>query len=291
MFGYVRPMRAELKVREFEAYRSCYCGLCRVLKEEYGARARMVLNYDFTFLAMLLWEPDVPFEIRKDRCAVMPCRKHCACRTGESLRLSAGYSVILAWWKLCDTVEDEGLFKALAARGARLWIRRAYRKAREQFPAFDRTVRERLDEIHAMEKAGESTLDRMADAFAQLLAACSECRTGAEQRELEQLLYHVGRWIYIVDAVDDVKRDAKTGQYNPVSRRFKLSDGEMDDDTRAYLKTTLLQSRDLACSALELMDENCWSSILRNILYLGLTSVSESVLDGTFRPDREGLPR
>ena len=137
MFGYVRPMRAELKVREFEAYRSCYCGLCRVLKEEYGARARMVLNYDFTFLAMLLWEPDVPFEIRKDRCAVMPCRKHCACRTGESLRLSAGYSVILAWWKLCDTVEDEGLFKALAARGARLWIRRAYRKAREQFPAFD----------------------------------------------------------------------------------------------------------------------------------------------------------
>lgn len=142
-----------------------------------------------------------------------------------------------------------------------------------------------------MEKAGESTLDRMADAFAQLLAACSECRTGAEQRELEQLLYHVGRWIYIVDAVDDVKRDAKTGQYNPVSRRFKLSDGEMDDDTRAYLKTTLLQSRDLACSALELMEENCWSSILRNILYLGLTSVSESVLDGTFRPDREGLPR
>lgn len=117
MFGYVRPMRAELKVREFEAYRSCYCGLCRVLKEEYGARARMVLNYDFTFLAMLLWEPDVPFEIRKDRCAVMPCRKHCACRTGESLRLSAGYSVILAWWKLCDTVEDEDFSKRLPQEG------------------------------------------------------------------------------------------------------------------------------------------------------------------------------
>ncbi len=291
MFGYIRPLRGELKVQEYEAYRSCYCGLCRVLGEEYGPGARMVLNYDFTFLAMLLWEPETPLGFQKERCTVEPFRKHCACATGESLKLSAGYSVILAWWKLCDTVEDEGGLKALSACIAKLLIRRAYRKARSRFPEFDETVRRHLDEIHAMEKAGESTLDRMADAFAGLLAACSTCRTGAEKRELEQLLYHVGRWIYIVDAVDDVKKDAKTGQYNPVTKRFALTGGEMDDDTRDYLKTTLLQSRDLACAAFELMEENCWSTILRNILYLGITYVSESVLDGSFHPDREGLPR
>ena len=54
MFGYVRPLRDELKCRDFDLYRAVYCGLCAAMRRRYGWLAPMFLNYDFTFLALLL---------------------------------------------------------------------------------------------------------------------------------------------------------------------------------------------------------------------------------------------
>ena len=291
MFGYVRPARGELRVKEFELYKSCYCGLCRTLGNTFGPAAKMVLQYDFTFLTMLLWDGNnAPVFCRK-RCAVSPCKKHCEASGDAAMTVAAGYSVILAWWKLCDTVRDEGFFGGIPARGAKLWLRRAYRKAAGMYPDFDACVRARMEELFRLEEAGESTLDRMADAFAHILSSCADACSGAEKRVLEQLLYHVGRWIYIVDAVDDLKEDAKKGRYNAVDRRFALNGNEPDAECKAYLEVTLAQSQELAASAFALMRENCWSEILRNILYPGMTQVSTQVLSGTFHPDRDGLPR
>lgn len=291
MFGYIRPARGELRVREFELYKSCYCGLCRTLGKEFGPAARMVLQYDFTFLTMLLWESGNPPCICTKRCCASPCRKHGEASGDGAMVIAAGYSVILAYWKLCDTVRDEGFFRALPARGAKLWLRRAYRKAQRRWPEFDRRVREGMEALFALEEAGECRLDPMADAFAGILTACADVRQGDEKRILEQLLYHVGRWIYIVDAADDLKEDAARGRFNPVDRRFALGGRQPDAECRLWLETTLGQSQDLAAAAFELLRENHWAEILRNILYLGMTQVSRDVLNGTFRPGRDGLPR
>lgn len=291
MFGYIRPARGELRVKEFELYKSCYCGLCRTLGKQYGPAARMVLQYDFTFLAMLLWEGGKKPLLCAKRCMASPCKKHCEASGDDSMAVAAGYSVILAWWKICDTIHDEGFFRSVFARGAKLWVRRAYRKAAKQYPEFDARVRESMNELFHLEKVGENRLDRMADAFAKILAYCAESRSGDEKRILEQLLYHVGRWIYIVDAVDDLEKDRKNGQYNPVDRRFALNGKSLSEEDKAYLEITLAHSRNLAAAAFELLKENCWSEILRNILYLGMTQVSGQVLSGTFRHERDGLPR
>ena len=54
MFGYVLPDQKELKIRELEMYQGYYCGLCLALKKQYHFLGRLSLNYDMTFLALLL---------------------------------------------------------------------------------------------------------------------------------------------------------------------------------------------------------------------------------------------
>lgn len=69
MFGYIKPVKAELKVKEWEAYQGIYCGLCKQLAKRYGFFARMTLNYDFVFLAML----DMALHGKR----IHFCREHC----------------------------------------------------------------------------------------------------------------------------------------------------------------------------------------------------------------------
>ena len=54
MFGYVRPADGHLTAEDKSRFQAAYCGLCRSLGRRYGLAARMILNYDLAFLAMLL---------------------------------------------------------------------------------------------------------------------------------------------------------------------------------------------------------------------------------------------
>lgn len=273
MFGYVRPYREELKVRELEAYEAMYCGLCRTMGKRCGFVARMLLNYDFTFLAMLL----VPAEARPAtelcRCPAKLClgKKRC-CTASAGLEAAADESVILSYWKVRDTIEDSGFWKRLGARILARLLRRGYRRAAAARPAFDAGVRACLDELHALERENCPSLDRTADTFARILAAAAPV-TGEEtkDRALGQLLYHVGRWIYLVDAWDDLAEDRKSGSYNPIQARFA---GEEDG---AYLRTTLRHSLNLALSACGLLELGGWGGVVGNILCLGLPAVEELV--------------
>ena len=93
---------------------------------------------------------------------------------------------------------------------------------------------------------------------------------------MEQLLYHLGRWIYLVDAWDDLEEDRAAGNYNPITARFPGG----EEENRAYLRTTLLHSRNLIISAFGLLEPSGWSGTVENILYLGLPMVEELVFTG-----------
>ena len=140
MFGYIRPLKDELKVREFEQFKTCYCAVCHTLKEEYGFISSFFLNYDFTFLAMLLWDTDEKPVPRCARCAASPVIKKNYCAPTTALRDCAGYSVILSWWKLKDAIQDEGFLKKTRAWFFTILTRRAYKKAARKYPAFAKVV-------------------------------------------------------------------------------------------------------------------------------------------------------
>ena len=173
MFGYVRPFRPELKCRDFDLYRATYCGLCRCLRRRYGLAAPMLLNFDFTFLALLLWEPEEGFTPCKGRCHANPMRKLPMCPDSPALELAADESVVLAWWKLQDDLGDEGFGKRLAVRAMSWVFRPAYRKAARLRPEFDQTAERCLKELDLLEKENCPSLDRTADAFARLLQSAA----------------------------------------------------------------------------------------------------------------------
>lgn len=275
MFGYVRPFHPELKCKDFYLYRATYCGLCRCLRRRYGLIAPLLLNFDFTFLTLLLWEPEESFTPCRGRCHGNPLRKMPMCPDSPALELAADESVILAWWKLRDSVRDDGFWKGLPARGLSALLRPAWRKAARRRPEFDKTVRSCLEELTALEEENCPSLDRTADTFARLLQSAAPSE-GERGRVLSQLLYHLGRWIYLADARDDLEEDRLSGRYNPAAARYGP-----DGDDRA-LGLTMDNSLALMGAALQLGEFGCRRPLLENIVYLGLPLVQRAVFDGSW---------
>lgn len=280
MFGYVRPFAAELKVRELEDYKAVYCGLCRVMGKRHGFAARFTLNYDFVFLAMLLAAGSGPCTTKPCRCIAHPLRRRKMCLRMDGLDTAADASMILSYHKLRDDVADKGFLRGLPARIAGAALRPAYRKAAAARPEFDRKAKECLEELRILEREKCPSLDRPADAFARILqAAAPKAENESRDRALGQLLYHVGRWIYLIDAWDDLEDDIRSGSYNPVLERYAHSPKEHERE----LRVTLLHSRNLAVSAYGLLPSSQWDGILSNILHLGLNGVENAVFAGQWK--------
>lgn len=281
MFGYVRPSAARLTEEDQERFAAAYCGLCRTLGERYGLASRMILNYDFAFLAILLWEGAAPEPLRRG-CVAHPAGKRPYFPGNAALDLAADYSVILAWWQARDALADPGGGKA-KYRLLSAALGRSYSRAAARRPAFDGKVRAQLTRLRGLEEAGCTSLDESADAFARLLSgAALEASDPVKRRVLEQFLYHLGRWIYLVDAADDLAEDFASGSYNPLLGRFGLEEGRLTEEARESLVITLDHSIRLMGAALELWDFGAWSAVVRSVVYEGLFLVGGAVLEGTF---------
>ncbi len=282
MFGYVLPAKEKLSKEDLARFESLYCGLCHTMGREYGFFSRFFLNYDFTFLAMLLSEPDEP-DCTCCRCAAHPVKKRCAALETEALRAAAARSVVLTWWQLTDHINDSGFFAAVKYRLIRFFLHRAYKKARADAPNFDRMVACNLKALSALEQQHCASLDAAAEPFAALMAAiASDVPDERRSRVLTQLFYHMGRWIYLVDAADDLKKDNESGAYNPLLYRYGIKSGGLTQEAKAALAATLDQSIAQMAAAYELCDFGVWTSVLNAVFYAGLYAVGNGVLNETF---------
>ncbi len=290
MFGYVRPAAQRLTEEQQQRYEGAYCGLCHTLGRRYGLAGRMILNYDLTFLAMLLSEGTA--ERCTKRCLIHPVKgRPCACG-GSAFELAADMSIILTWWQIQDGIADHGFFGGLKYRAASLLLRRTYRKARALRPAFDESTRRHLEKLSELEKENCPSLDAAADTFARLLAdAAHEMAQPVKRRVLEQMLYHLGRWVYLVDAADDLKNDVKTGSYNPLPLRYALPGDTLTDTARQALAQTLDGSIRAMAAAFELWDFGDYGPVIESTVYEGLYAVGTSVLEGTFRRETRVLQK
>lgn len=280
MFGYVRSREDTLPEEARRDYEAAYCGLCHTLKEQYGTVSRLFLNYDFVFLAMLLAPERGSVGAECLKCPLHPRRGKPACMGGEWMETAAGESVILTWWKLRDTVEDGGFLSRLGARLLCLFLGPAYRKASVRYSEFDALTAQLLSELRDLEEEKSPSIDRTADCFARFLQAAAPA-TDAEgvDRPRQQLLYHLGRWIYLIDAVDDLPEDQRRGSYNPVSARFP----EWSVEDKSYLHQNMDHSLALVGAAFQLLPVSPWSRVMENIIYSGLPAVEELVFNGKWR--------
>lgn len=277
MFGYVRPALDGLSEEDRGCYRQAYCGLCHALGRRHGWLTRFTLSYDLTFLA-LLYASEAGTECCSRRCPAHPLRAPAQCFCGEAMDRAADASVILTWYKLCDDVADHGPVTGLPYRLVRLLFRRAYRRAAAALPELDARAAENMARLAALERERSPQLDRVADTFAGILAAAA---WGGDDRRraMEQLLYHLGRWIYLADAWDDLKKDKKKRRYNPLDARFE---GRAEEE-RDYVETTMTHSVRLAGAAAELLDLGPQQAAIENVLYTGLPTVQRAVLEGRWK--------
>lgn len=278
MFGYVRAVEGNFGGEAKARYRAAYCGLCHTLGRRCGFLARFTLNYDFTLLAMLFAPPEPVW--CETRCFAHPFRKRRCCGACRGFDLAADESVILFWLKLADDVADRGFLAGLPARLAGWGLRGAYRRASRARPDFDARARADLSRLRELERENCSSMDRAADAFACILRSSVPAGlTERRGRALGELLYHLGRWVYLIDAWDDLAEDRERGAYNPLLARFGGTPEEHLDELRA----TLTHSARLCQAAFQLEDFGSWTPVLENILYLGLPGVQEEVLTGRWK--------
>ena len=285
MFGYVRPAADHLTAEQQARFEAAYCGLCHTLGKRYGIAGRMILNYDLTFLAMLL--SDGQHTACRRRCVMHPGKgRMCVCGD-DAFDLAADMSVILTWWQVQDGIADHGFWSGLKYRAASVLLWRAYRKARARRPAFDESTRRHLEELARLEGERCPSIDAAADTFARLLSdAAGEVQEPVKSRVLAQLLYHLGRWIYLIDAADDLKKDVKSGSYNPLPLRYALPGNTLTDTARQELTQTLDSSIRAMAAAFELWDFGDYGPVIESTVYRGLYAVGTAVLDGTFHRNK-----
>lgn len=290
MFGYIRPWKPELLVKEWEQYRAVYCGLCRRLGEVCGVVSRLSLSYDGTFLAMLLLglgNGCAGYE--RGRCVVNPMKECSYCLTqDDSLDLAAVLTVILAWYKLRDDRKDERTGKKLLASLLSPLAAPGHRRAARRFPQLEELAQAYVSAQAQAEQDPQAGLDACAEPTARLLeeALCFAVfrgggEGGAQERILRQLGYHLGRWIYLMDAADDWKKDLRSGSFNPFVRKFSLS-GEPEEETavqlRGYANETLNMSMAQLGGAFALLELSQFETILRNIVTQGMPQMQRQIL-------------
>ena len=281
MYGYVRPYKGELKVREYEQYRAMYCGMCHALERRCGFGARMLLSYDMCFLAMIFSGVlGCPMEVCRRRCPVSFWRRSACTALNKAMELAADSTVILAYAKACDGILDEKGLKKLAYRVYRALLCRKYRKSAMRLPAFASVCEENLNKLAQHEKDETPSLDKPASCFADMLAALSEYVPAGQRRQARQLFYHIGRWVYLADAWDDVEADMANGNYNCIAQRFELRSPGEKESVAGEIEKTLAFSAQVAAASAELMELDIWAPIIRNVLYQGLPAMACAIRQG-----------
>lgn len=272
MFGYIRPLECELKVREQAQYRAVYCGLCKSIGSRYGQLERLTLSYDCAFLALTLFAIGGDAKFLPGNCGPRVYRgKRPIAQPSPVLDYAADVNVLLAWHKAADDAADE---KSAKAALARLALHRAYQKAAKANPKLDAQIRESMARLHALESEKAASTDEPSNTFGALLAAVAlnaPMLPEGERKAAQWMFYNLGKWVYLMDAWDDREKDEKSGSYNP----FLLTG--MEKDQAAFLMNI---TRNEARKAYDLLTLAAPDGLLDNIMTLGLLHAQERVLTG-----------
>lgn len=261
MFGYVEAKRPELKMREFYKYKAYYCGLCKVLKEKYGFLGQVTLTYDMTFLVILLTSLyECECEREEHRCLVHPMKKQ-KMLSNEITAYAADMNIILTYYKLLDDWKDEK--KVVSLAGLRAY-RKTFLKLKEQYPEKCKTIHKYLTLLQKCEERGEENVDVTAGYFGKLMAELFVYKKDMWEGTLRKMGFYLGKFIYIMDAYDDVDEDIAKENYNPLLSYYIEED--FDERCRDMMNLVLSECTN-EFEKLPCIED---VEILRNILYAGV---------------------
>ncbi|GHV15550.1 hypothetical protein FACS1894219_12500 [Clostridia bacterium] len=279
MFGYIKPFIPELKVREFELYKSFYCGLCGSMGKNISLFSRPSLSYDLVFLALVRTHlSGEKFTVKRFRCALKPYKKRTKIADCESLRYSSAVSVILSYHKCIDNINDtENIPKKLLSASLVPALSGWGKKASRIIPELANIVSAPLEKLHTLESETIASLDTYADCFAVMMRDIFAYGLTDSAYDIAGAIgYELGRWLYIIDAIDDFEKDIKRNEFNPFKKDY--SDTASLANDADILRASLTSSLETMERALSLSDKTSLLPIINNIVRMGLVEVQEKVL-------------
>ncbi|WP_425446914.1 DUF5685 family protein [Dethiothermospora halolimnae] len=283
MFGYVKPYKSELKVREYDVFKGYYCGLCKSIGKEFNQLNRMGLNYDLTFLGLLLSSLDEKKDIVKVQgCIANPLKKKPIIDSNMYLEYTSNISIMLVYFKLLDDWKDEKSIKALVGI---IPFLTSIRKAKKAYKNKYCHIKKQLDHLSELENNKCDIIDKSADAFGKLMEELWNppfIEDNKKKRILKWLGYNLGRWIYIIDAYNDIERDLEKSNYNPVILQYKYKEEESIENFKNRIKDnigfSLTLTLDNIAKSFELLDIKYNRSLLENIIYMGTRHKMEQII-------------
>ncbi|MBO4989969.1 MAG: hypothetical protein J6D37_06520 [Clostridia bacterium] len=276
MFGYISPDLPNLFIKDAMLYKALYCGLCKGISSACGQLARMGLSYDVTFLSALLHNiKNVDIEVEQSHCVEHPIKKRPIAKPDELTKALACVNTVWTYYKLTDDIEDEN-----RGRLKRLWFAKGFQRVKKENPRIVEIVERRMGETSALEKEGCDSIDRMADGTAMMLKELSDyLLEDYATEETGRLFYLIGKWIYLIDAVDDYDKDKKKGLFNVFALAYgaeskeallKEQRGELD----FLFKTLFFGVRE----CLQRVKLHFNHDLTDNILMLGLPNATNRIL-------------
>lgn len=292
MFGYVRPQKFEMLVREYDEYLGIYCSLCRELGKRYGFTARLALNYDCAFYALLLLstQKDQGPDFTNGRCCVNPLKKCYYCKTEkdeQTFAAACALTIILTYYKLLDNIHDSKIFKKAAYCVMYPIAAFKHKKAAKNFPHIEKAVSEAMESQAGIEKLDRPGIDLCAQPTAKMMERILELSAGEKDGKPDvsrifcHLGYNLGRWVYLIDAADDLEKDIASGTFNPFIIKFSLDKSSTEKDVQAaenYANETLNMSLSQIAEAVNLLGFNFLGAVVRNVLLKGLPQMQKELL-------------
>lgn len=274
MFGYVTPCKMELKIKDFEKFKAYYCGLCKAIKKNCGNIPRMSLNYDMTFLGILLdsLKEDTIIST-KEHCVVHPIKNKLFIIENDALNYAAYCNVMLFYFKLLDNVEDD---KSIKSRISSVILKHYLKKYFITYEEVTNFTRDKLQELYNLEKSFKNhTLDSLSHPFGELTGyLLSYTITDENIREtMYEFGYNLGKWIYIIDAFDDLEKDMKNNKFNAISsvlNNDNLNYENFKDNIEDRIEFTLLSCGRTCVYLLNKLPIKRNYDLLYNILQLGM---------------------
>ena len=262
MLGNIMVNSEELKGKEFKVYRQFYCGVCQDLRDEYGQPARLTLTYDCVFLSVLLTALyEEPVKEQTGPCLVHPFDTKKIRFRNKYTAYAADLCILLTYHNLMDDWLDEKKKRSIAAAAM---LKKAYKKTAAKYPRQVKAIRRYIGSLHMVEKENSKDLDRASSLTGHLFEELYDIAGDVWSPDLRQIGFYLGKFIYLMDAYEDVEKDMKTGSYNPFIQMF----GEDGFDEKA--REILLMIATGAARAFERLPIVQYADILRNVLYSGI---------------------
>ena len=263
MFGYINVNRKELSKEDEAVYQSYYCGLCRKLKNVAGMKGQMLLNYDMAFLILLqtgLYELD--HEEVTFNCVLHPSKKKLA-YINEATSYAADMDIVLSYHNLMDDYRDD---RSQTKRILASILEKDCERIRKVYPRQVKAVEDYMEKLAAAQEKKERNLDIVSGYTGEMLSEIFVWKEDIWEKDLRNMGFYMGKFIYMMDAYDDLEKDERKGNYNPLLYLKRQSGNDYETFCRQALSSLMSE----CAKSFERMPILLHGELLRNILYSGV---------------------